>query len=104
MKHKLHTASRSPPLPRRENVWVRAKKARLTFEVLGAADEFDSREQRYATRQQHGEAAQGEVAVQTRLRSGDIPTVKLPALGLVVNVVEQAVFWYQQRVALEGTL
>lgn len=79
-------------------------KVQLTFEVLGTANKFDSRKQRDATRQQHGEAAQGEVAVLTRLRSCDIPAVKLPALGLVVNVVEQTVLWDQQCVALEGTL
>jgi hypothetical protein len=76
----------------------------LTFEVLGTAYEFDSREKGDATRQQHGETAQGEVTVQTGLRSCHVPTVKLPALGLVVNMVEQAVLWDQQGVALEGPL
>jgi hypothetical protein len=77
---------------------------RLTFEVLGTANEFDSGKQGDATGQQHGETAQGEVAIQARLCSRHVPAVKLPALGLVMNVVEETVLRNQQGVALERPL
>lgn len=66
-----------------------------------AADELDAREDADAAWQQHGVALQLHVAFLTTLRARLVPIVRRLTHRLVVDVVEQAVLGYEQRVRLE---
>lgn len=72
--------------------------------MFGAANELDAGEEGDAAGQQHGEGAQRQASLAAGVGGRRVPAVEGPALGLVVDVVEQAVLRHQQRVALEGAL
>ena len=70
----------------------------------GAADKLHAAEDVDAAGEQHGEAAELHAAVPAGAARRGVPLVEVPALGLVVDVVKQAVLRHQQRVRLEGAL
>jgi hypothetical protein len=80
------------------------KMCKLTFEMLGTADELDAREQRDSAWQKHGEAAHLHVAFLTGCGSGLVPSDKWPAARCIVDVIEEAALGYEKCVRLEGTL
>ena len=77
----------------------------ITFFVRGwavwAADELDPREDVNATGEEHGEAFELHTPVGAGGAGSGVPLVVVPALGLVVDVVEKAVLRHQQGIALE---
>lgn len=74
----------------------------LTF--IRATDELDSGEKGNSARQEHGERPEGHTAVPASHRGSLIPFVEFPTLGLIVDVVEEAVFRDEQGVTLERSL
>ena len=70
----------------------------------GAADKLNAAEHINSTGQEHGEAAQFHGAVAAGGLRSPVPLVKVPAAGLVVDVVEQTVLGHEQSVRLEGPL
>lgn len=73
-------------------------KSSLTFEVLWAAHELDTGEQRDSAGQQHGEASHLHVSVLACGGAGLIPPDERPASGRVVDVVKQATLGHQKSV------
>ena len=63
--------------------------------VEWTANEFHSGENVNSTRQKHGEAFDFHSTFLTSVGSCSVPLVKIPALCLVVDVIEQAMFWNQ---------
>lgn len=56
--------------------------------MLGTANELDTGEEGDATGQQHREAFELHLAVLTAQAGRRVPLPELPALGLVVNMIE----------------
>ena len=67
----------------------------------GAADELDAGEDVDAAGQQHREALDPHAAITASAGGSPVPLVKVPAPGLVVDVVEETVLGDQESVALE---
>ena len=88
-----------------KNNCIKCKTAYLrSSRCTGAADKLHAAEHINTAGQEHGKAAQLHGAVAAgRLRS-PVPLVKVPAAGLVVDVVEQTVLGHEQRVRLERPL
>jgi len=72
--------------------------------VLGATDKFNTREKRDAAGQEHGEALELHFPVLAAQTRRQVPFTELPALGLIVNVIKQAVLGHKKGIALEWTL
>lgn len=70
--------------------------------MLRAAHELDPREEADAAGQQHGEAPQLQAPLLAGAARSHVPPAELPAVALVVDVVEQAALRHQQGVRLEG--
>lgn len=70
--------------------------------MLRAADELDPREEADTAGQQHGETPQLQASLLAGAPGGHIPPAKLPAVALVMDMVEQAALRHQQGVRLEG--
>ena len=62
------------------------------------ADKFYAAEDVDAAGQQHGKGAETHGPVSAGMASCAVPLVKVPALGLVVYVVKEAVLWNQEGV------
>ena len=67
----------------------------------GAADELDAGEDVNAAGQEHREALYPHAAVAAGSGCSPVPLVKVPAPGLVVDMIEEAVLGHEQGVALE---
>lgn len=78
-------------------------KMTLTFKMLWAADKLDAREQADSTRQQHRKGPELQSPLGASTSGGSVPPGKLPAPGLVVDVVEETAFRHEERVRLEWT-
>ena len=78
----------------------------FTFSVfLGrATHELHSAEYIDATGEEHGKWLQLHATVWAGCSSSGVPLVKVPALGLVVNVIKEAMLGDQQSVRLERSL
>ena len=78
----------------------------LTFSGLfcRAADKLDAGEDVDATGEEHGKAAKPHRAIGAGSARRPVPLVKVPALGLVVDVVKETVLGHQEGVRLERTL
>ena len=78
----------------------------LTFPGLfcRAADKLNAGEDVDATGEEHRKAAKPHRAIGASSARRPVPLVKVPALGLVVDVVKEAVLGHQEGVRLEGTL
>ena len=73
----------------------------LFSRLVRTADELHTRENVDAAGQEHGEALEPHAAVGASGAGRRVPRVVVAALGLVVDVVEEAVLRHQQSVALE---
>ena len=61
----------------------------------GAADELDAGEDVDAAGEEHGEALHPHAAITAGPGGGPVPLVKVPAPGLVVDVVEETVLGHE---------
>jgi hypothetical protein len=66
----------------------------------GAADELDAREDVDAAGKEHGEALHPHAAIPAGSGGSPVPLVKVPAPGLVVDVIEETVLRHQECVTL----
>ena len=70
---------------------------------IWTANELDAREDIDAAGQEHGEAANAELAISAGARGRVVPGVKVLAPRLVVHVVKETVLGHQKSIALERT-
>ena len=93
-------------LKRREISSCRQSSGLLTggsCRTIRTANKLDSVKAVNAARLQHGKAAQQHSAVDTRSQRRVIPRAVRRALLLIMDVVEHAVIWHEQSIALERT-
>ncbi len=75
----------------------------LSAALTRTANELDPAEDVDPAGQEHSEALDLHAALLACVGRGLVPLVEVPALGLVVDVVEQAMFRNQECVALESS-
>ena len=78
----------------------------LTFPGLfcRAADKLNAGEDVDATGEEHCEAAKSHRPIGASSSRRSVPLVKVPALGLVVDVVKETVLGHQESIGLERSL
>lgn len=69
--------------------------------ILWTTDKLDSWEEINTTRQQHGKASELHRPVQAAVCCSIIPVIEALADALVVDVVEEAMFRYEEGITLE---
>lgn len=74
---------------------------RLTLEMLGTANELDPAEEGDSARKKHGERSQLQSSFLASVGSSCVPSTEGPTVALIVDVVEQTVFWHKQGVRLK---
>ena len=75
----------------------------FTFASLfsGTTNKLDSAEDVNPAGQEHREGAELHAPVRAGVARGGVPLVKVPALGLVVDVIKETMFRDKQSVGLE---
>ena len=73
-----------------------------TFFRHRAANEFHTRKNINAARQKHGKALDFHASLLACWSCCSVPLIKIPAFGLVVDVIKEAMLWYQQSITLES--
>ncbi len=97
-KSTRHARSQTTTKPNKGQTFLGGCRGRV-----GTAHELHPAEDIDATGEEHGEALDLHATLLASVGRRPVPLVKVPALGLVVDVVEQAMFRHEESVRLESS-